>query len=305
MRLLSFVKDNVPRVGAMVVGGVLDLSLAYMQLNGVDAVPDFLYSMKRLIELGEPAQGVVRELIDRGRSDSSLLINPAEIKWLPPVPDPEKILCVAVNYRAHGEETGHAPPEKPYFFPKFRNALIGNGDPILKPRVSYRVDWEVELGVIIGARGKYIDEKDALQHVFGFTVVNDVSMRDWQFPPGWPEKLNALGQNWIWGKSMDSTTPVGPVIVTRDELEEPNDLRLTLKVNGETQQDGNTRDMIFDVRQLIHWASQGITLRPGDIISTGTPQGVGAAKGRFLKNGDTVEAEVEKIGKLINPVKDE
>ncbi len=121
---------------------------------------------------------------------------------------------MAVNYKAHGEETKHAPPEKPYFFPpKFRNALIGNGDPILKPpRVSYRVDWEVELGVVIGRRGKYVDEKEALNHVFGYTVVNDVSMRDWQFPPGWPEKLNAFGQNWIWGgKSMDSATPpMGP-----------------------------------------------------------------------------------------------
>ncbi|GGP19085.1 2-hydroxyhepta-2,4-diene-1,7-dioate isomerase [Thermocladium modestius] len=305
MKLLSFVKDGIPRVGALVAGGVLDLPLAYSSIHGTEAAPDFLYSMRRLAELGDPAVGVVRELIDRGRSDSDLLLDPSSIKWLPPIPDPEKILCVAVNYKAHGEETKHAPPEKPYFFPKFRNALIGNGDPILKPRVSYRVDWEVELGVVIGRRGKYVDEKEALNHVFGYTVVNDVSMRDWQFPPGWPEKLNAFGQNWIWGKSMDSATPMGPVIATPDEVGDPGNLKLTLKVNGETQQEGNTGGMIFGVPQLIHWASQGLTLRPGDVISTGTPQGVGEAKGKYLKNGDTVEAEVEKVGKLVNPVKDE
>jgi len=302
MRLLTFEVNGVVKVGLYTGRGIVDLPKAYLAIYEAESAPEFLYSMRRLIEIGEPALRLISELGDRaiksGRGD--LLINPASINWLPPVTDPEKILCVAVNYRAHGEESSTKPPERPYFFPKFRNALIGNGQPIVKPKASNKVDWEVELGVVIGRRGKYIDVKDAFNHVFGYVVTNDISMRDWQFP-----SMGQFGMDWIHGKSMDGAMPVGPYVVTRDEVPDPHNLRLTLRVNGVVEQDGNTRDLIFKIPELIHWASQGITLKPGDYISTGTPAGVGFPKGKFLKHGDVVEAEVEGIGLLRNPVVNE
>ncbi len=304
MRLLTFTKDGVTRVGVYTEKGVLDLPRAYMYVYEVPAAPDFTYSMKKLIALGDPAMGIVRDLVARAEKagDASLYLDPSSIRWEPPVPDPEKIFAVAVNYRAHGKEAGVKPPERPYFFPKFPNALVGHEGPIIKPRVSDRVDWEVELTVVMGKPGKYIDEGRALEHVFGYVVGNDISIRDWQFPPGWPQQLNPYGQNWIWGKSMDTAAPVGPYIVTRDEIPDPNNLKLLLRVNGELEQEGTTAELIFNVQQLIYWASQGITLKPGDYIFTGTPPGVGFPKGKFLKPGDVVEAEVERIGVLRNRV---
>lgn len=160
----------------------------------------------------------------------------------------------------------------------------------------------MELGIVIGKHAKYVDPGNALNHVFGFTVFNDVSVRDWQFPEGWPKTLNPYGQNWVWGKAMDNTTPVGPVIVTIDEIRNPNSLSMSLKVNGVIEQNGNTRDLVFKVEELVSWASQGITLGPGDIISTGTPPGVGFAKGKYLKPGDVMEAVIEGVGTLRNKV---
>ncbi|HUI01792.1 MAG TPA: fumarylacetoacetate hydrolase family protein, partial [Nitrososphaerales archaeon] len=196
--------------------------------------------------------------------------------------------------------------EFPYFFTKFRSALLGPGDQILLPRVSTKVDWEVELAVIIGKGGKYISRDRALDHVAGYTVANDISFRDLQYPPGWPEKLNPLGMNWVKGKALDSSLPLGPWLVTKDEIPDPQNLGLHLRVNGETKQDSSTSDMVFDVATLIEYASAGITLKPGDVISTGTPLGVALwGDRRFLADGDLVEAEVEGIGVLRNPVKRE
>jgi len=307
MKLLTFTRGDLTRVGVLTSRGILDLPLAYRRIYEVEVAPHFLYSMRELISLGEPALRIVEDLVSRalGSSDNSLFLSEGSIVWEPPVPNPEKILCVAVNYRAHGREAGVKPPEKPYFFPKFANALVGHGRPVVKPKVSSKVDWEVELGVVIGKPGKYIEVKDALRYVFGYVVFNDISMRDWQFPEGWPEKLNPYGQYWIWGKSMDTAAPVGPYIVTRDEVQDPNNLKLRLRVNGNLEQEGSTSDLIFNVQELVHWASMGLTLRPGDYIATGTPPGVGFPKGKFLRHGDVVEAEVEGIGVLRNPVVEE
>ncbi|MEM3833574.1 MAG: fumarylacetoacetate hydrolase family protein [Thermoprotei archaeon] len=299
MKLLTFSIKDEYRVGILTNSGVLDLPNAYKRIHSSIEAPDFLYSMRKFIAFEELSLDIAKELLSKSLelNDTSPFIDPKEIKWHPPVPNPEKIFCVAINYREHGKESGASPPPKPYFFPKFANTLIGHENPIIKPKISEKVDWEVELGIIIGKPGKYINRKDALNHVFGYTVVNDISMRDWQFPPA-----ESLGFYWIWGKSMDLTTPVGPYIVTKDEILDPNNLRLTLKVNGNIEQDGNTRNLIFNVEELIHWASQGITLKPGDYISTGTPSGVGMSKNKFLKHNDIVEAEVEKIGILRNIV---
>jgi len=304
MRLLTFTHNGVRRVGAYVDGKVLDLPKAYIKVYEAAAAPDFLYDMRKLISYGQPALRIVEELVSKAR-DPSLFLSPDAITWEPPVPDPEKIFAVAVNYRAHGQEAGVKPPERPYFFPKFPNALVGHRQPIVKHRVAQKVDWEVELVVVIGRAGKYVRPEEALDYVFGYAVGNDVSIRDWQFPEGWPHQLNPYGQNWIWGKSMDTAAPVGPWIVTRDEVPDPNRLGLRLWVNGQLEQEGNTSDLIFNVQQLIHWASQGITLKPGDMIFTGTPPGVGHSKGKYLKGGDVVEAEVEGVGRLRNYVVEE
>jgi 2-keto-4-pentenoate hydratase/2-oxohepta-3-ene-1,7-dioic acid hydratase in catechol pathway len=292
----------VRKVGLFKDGKILDLPEAYKAVYGTLEAPDFLYDMRKLIALGDPALEVVRKL---GEAAKGPFYAPSEIKWEPPVPNPEKIFGVAVNYKAHGQEAGLEPPERPYFFPKFPNALVGHEGYVIKHKVVQKLDWEVELVVVIGRPGKYIQPEKALDHVFGYAVGNDISIRDWQFPPGWPQQLNPYGQYWIWGKSMDTAAPVGPYIVTRDEVPDPNRLGLRLWVNGQLEQEGNTSDLIFNVQQLIHWASQGITLKPGDLIFTGTPPGVGFPKGKFLRGGDVVEAEVEDIGRLRNYVVEE
>ncbi|HID72977.1 TPA: FAA hydrolase family protein, partial [Candidatus Micrarchaeota archaeon] len=231
--------------------------------------------------------------------------DPEKVVYYPPVPDPEKVICLAVNYRAHGAEQALKPPEEPYLFPKFANALVGHGWPILIPRASRMVDYEVELAVVIGKRGKYIPASRAYEYVAGYTVFNDVSYRDRQYPPGWPDKPNPYGQNWIMGKSLDTGAPVGPFLVTRDEIPNPYPLRLVLRLNGEVRQEGSTDDMIFKIPEIIEYVSNGITLKPGDIIATGTPPGIGYVTGRLLRPGDVVECEVERVGVLRNPVVEE
>lgn len=300
MKLLTFAKGGVRKVGLFKDGKILDLPEAYKAVYGTLEAPDFLYDMRKLIALGDPALEVVRKL---GEAAKGPFYAPSEISWEPPVPNPEKIFGVAVNYKAHGQETGLEPPERPYFFPKFPNALVGHEGYVIKHKVVQKLDWEVELVVVIGRPGKYIQPEKALDYVFGYAVGLDMSMRDWQNPD--EKTARQFGKQWIWGKSMDTAAPVGPYIVTKDEVPDPNNLWLRLWVNGNLEQEGHTSQMIFSVQQLIHWASQGITLKPGDLIFTGTPPGVGWAKGKFLKGGDVVEAEVERIGLLRVYVKEE
>ncbi len=293
MRLLTFRKNGVRKVGLYIDGRVVDLPRAYMRHFSTDTAPSFLYDMKKLIAMGEPALEIVKKIATKGPPVTNAI-------WEPPVPNPEKILAVAINYRAHGEESGVAPPVRPYFFSKLPNALVGHEGRVIKPKVSKAVDWEVELVMVIGKVGKYVEVERAMDYVFGYMVGNDISMRDWQFP-----RDPQLGPQWIWGKSMDTAAPTGPYIVTKDELPNPHDVTLRLRVNGQIEQVGNTRDLIHSMPQLIHWASQGITLKPGDLIFTGTPPGVGYAKGRYLKGGDVVEAEADGIGTLRNYVVEE
>jgi len=234
--------------GAFQDGRILDLPEAYKAVYGALEAPDFLYDMRRLIALGEPALEVARRL---GEEAKGPLYRPGEIRWEPPVPNPEEIFGVAVNYRAHGQEAGVRPPEKPYFFPKFPNALVGHEGYVVKHKVAQKVDWEVELVVVMGRPGKYIQPDKALDHVFGYAVGIDMSMRDWQNPD--EKTARQYGKYWIWGKSMDTAAPVGPFVVTRDEVPDPNKLGLRLWVNGQLEQEGNTSELIFNVQQLIHW----------------------------------------------------
>ena len=208
---------------------------------------------------------------------------------------PGKIVAIGLNYRDHAREAGLEIPDHPLVFAKFPSAVIGPDEPILiDPSLTARVDWEVELAVVIGARMRNVDAVNALEHIFGYTVANDVSARDVQFRDG----------QWVRGKSFDSFCPLGPNVVTRDELPDPQRLKLRTRVNGETVQDSATSEMIFGVRELLAYCSRSFTLDPGDVVLTGTPWGCGEFMdpARSLQPGDVVETEVDGIGVLRNPV---
>ena len=208
---------------------------------------------------------------------------------------PGKIVCIGLNYRDHAREAGVEPPARPLVFAKFPSAVIGPNDPIVvDATLASRVDWEVELAVVIGKTMRDVSASDALDHVFGYTVANDISARDVQFADG----------QWVRGKSFDTFCPLGPVVVTRDELPDPQALALRTRVNGETVQDSSTAEMIFGVAELLASCSESFTLEPGDVVLTGTPWGCGEfmEPRRSLHPGDLVEAEVEGIGVLRNPV---
>ena len=211
-------------------------------------------------------------------------------RFAPIVSDIGKFLCIGLNYSDHAAETGAVIPEHPILFLKANSAIVGANDNVLLPRGSTHTDWEIELGVIIGSTAKYVSEEKALTHVAGYCIVNDVSERYFQ---------NRLSGQWTKGKSCDTFGPIGPWLVTRDEIPDPQSLTMSLNVNGNRMQTGNTSTMIFTVAQIISHMSQLMTLHPGDIISTGTPPGVGAAKKPnpiFLKSGDVMELEINGLG---------
>jgi 2-keto-4-pentenoate hydratase/2-oxohepta-3-ene-1,7-dioic acid hydratase in catechol pathway len=209
------------------------------------------------------------------------------------IPRPGKIVCVGLNYRDHAAEGGQDLPKAPLLFAKWPNTLIGDGDPVVLPPESTQVDYEAELGVVIGTKAKRVSERDALDHVEGYICVNDVSARDLQFADG----------QWTRGKSPDSFCPVGPRLVPRDEIADPQALAIRCIVNGEALQDSSTAQMIFSVAEIIAYTSQIITLEPGDLIATGTPAGVGVFRDPkvLLKDGDEVSVEIEGLGTLTNP----
>lgn len=206
-----------------------------------------------------------------------------------PIKRPSKIVCVGLNYTKHALESGMAVPEVPILFMKASSSLCGPFDDILIPRNSTKTDWEVELAVIIGKKATYVSKEEAMDYVAGYALHNDVSERDFQLHHG--------GQ-WVKGKSADNFAPLGPYLVTKDEIKDPHNLRLWLNVNGETMQDSNTSDLVFDVPTLVSYISQYMTLLPGDIISTGTPSGVGLGlkPPKYLKDGDVVELGIDGLG---------
>ena len=230
-------------------------------------------------------------------SDSGVRV---EGKLLAPV-DPRAILCIGLNYRKHAEETKAQIPPNPVLFMKSPGAVQNPEDPILLPRTlrSDSVDYECELAVVIGRKCKNVSKANALDYVLGYTCANDVSARDWQLKKG--------GTQWCRGKTFDTFCPLGPCLVTADEIPNPNGLTIKTILNGQTMQDWNTNDMIFDVPTLIEFLSGSTTLHPGTVILTGTPHGVGGARKPpvFLKHGDTITIEIERIGALTNPVIDE
>jgi 2-keto-4-pentenoate hydratase/2-oxohepta-3-ene-1,7-dioic acid hydratase in catechol pathway len=216
------------------------------------------------------------------------------VKLLAPIPRPPKFICVGLNYRDHAAEAKQAIPTVPTIFNKFTNVVIGPGAPIVLPKVSTRPDYEAEFTFVIGKGGRYIPAANAMEHVFGYTIANDVSARDFQ---------NASSQ-WLMGKTFDTFGPIGPWIVTKDEIADPHELDISMEIGGETLQRSNTRELIFKIPELIEYISQVVTLEPGDIVATGTPGGVGFARRpqRWLKPGDECIVRIEGIGELRNPV---
>jgi 2-keto-4-pentenoate hydratase/2-oxohepta-3-ene-1,7-dioic acid hydratase in catechol pathway len=214
----------------------------------------------------------------------------------PPVPDPQKIVCLGLNYRDHAEETGLEPPPVPLFFAKFANSLAGPDDDIVPPALTRKVDYEAELAVVIGRRARYVPEDRALDHVAGAMALNDVSARDLQ---------NATSQ-WTAGKAIDTFAPCGPALVTRESLGDLHALGVRARVNGRTVQDGTTASMIFPIPRVVAYLSELMTLEPGDVIATGTPAGVGQSRTPplFLGPGDVVEVEIDGIGRLRNTVRE-
>ncbi|HEV7234757.1 MAG TPA: fumarylacetoacetate hydrolase family protein [Ktedonobacteraceae bacterium] len=252
---------------------------------------------KQLLAAGPTAVDKVfkqaREALDAS-PDAAGVLRAASVEIGPPIPDPDKIICIGLNYADHANEAGLAQTEVPLFFAKFRNSLTGPTSPIVLPRVSSQIDYEGELAVIIGTRCKEVSEQEALQYVAGYTIMNDVSARD----------LQMRTSQFIAGKALDTFAPMGPGMVLASVLPNPQSLTLSTRVNGQVVQHASTATMIFSVATIISFLSSLMTLEPGDIIATGTPSGVGFKRTPplFLREGDIVEVEIEGIGQIRNPV---
>ena len=223
-----------------------------------------------------------------------LLVPSEDAYWFAPVPRPGKLVCIGLNYRDHAEESGLAVPKAPVIFSKFSSCVIAPGEPIIIPPSSERVDYEAELAVVIGRRATRVKADRAYDYILGYTALNDVTARDFQFGDG----------QWQRGKSCDTFAPMGQTIVTTDEIPDPHALRISLTLNGAVMQDSSTSQLIFRIPELIEYITASITLEPGDVIATGTPAGVGFARKPpvFLKAGDQVEVRIEKIGGVGNPI---
>jgi 2-keto-4-pentenoate hydratase/2-oxohepta-3-ene-1,7-dioic acid hydratase in catechol pathway len=280
MRLVTLDSGVGPEAGVLVNGEVVPVSTLGRSERSVRELLESL-DAEALRALDERAAAAGKRLPCDG------------VGLLAPVPDPQKIICLGLNYRDHAKEAGEEPPTAPLWFGKFANSLIGCRETIVLPAAhpDY-VDNEPELAVVIGRPAHRVSAAQALSHVAGAMPFNDVSARDLQF------------QNHLWtsGKAIDTFAPCGPALVTLDEVGDLQDLGIRVRINGELIQEGNTREQIFGVADVVAWLSRTVTLLPGDIISTGTPAGVGATKGRFLRADDLVEVELDELGALVNPV---
>ena len=274
MKLVSFEHGGRASWGALAGEDIADLGAA----TGYPGIVEML----RADALGEVAAAVA----------AAPRLPLSEIAYLPVLGHPAKVICIGLNYMVHVREMDRAVPTVPSLFLKYHDALVGHEREIVRPRVSDAFDFEGELAVAIGRAGRYIAEADALAHVAGYTILNDGSIRDWQ-----EENLSA-------GKNFPQTGGFGPSLVTADEIPDPHALGVRTRLNGETVQDGNTSDFIFDIPRLVNYVSGFTRLAPGDVISTGTPHGVGYGRTPrlYMKPGDTIEVEIERIGILVNRV---
>jgi acylpyruvate hydrolase len=292
IKLATYDVDGSWRAAVVLDGQIIDLPAlaSRMGWSGVRTVKEAL-AAGIPAGLAEQCAACLPALRQEGAVHSL-----ADVRLGPPIPDPEKIICIGLNYHDHAEEVGAKPPDAPIFFAKYANSLVGPTDTIIPPRDTQKVDYEAELAVVIGKPGRYIDAADALNHVAGAMVLNDVSARD----------LQLANQLWTGGKAIDTFAPCGPWLTLAQDAGDLMNLPVTTRLNGETLQDGNTRNMIFGVAEVIAFLSRIMTLVPGDIIATGTPAGVAASHTppRFMQPGDVVEVEIGGLGSLRNPVGD-
>lgn len=308
VKLVTFTQESTTRIGAVENGKVVDLNHAFQSLLKSEGKLRYKQiaeayvpaDMNGFLEGGEESMDFARKAIDFALNyeqvnGHKLVYAKDDVKIEAPVPKPGKIICVGHNYREHILEMGREIPKYPVVFAKFSNTVIGPEDDIPYYPISDQLDYEAEFAFVVGKRARNVSQADALQYVAGYTIVNDVSYRD----------LQRRTLQWLQGKTVDGSAPMGPWLVTTDELTDPSGLEVVLTVNGEERQRSNTKNLVFTVPYLVEFLSGLMTLEPGDVILTGTPGGVGVARNpqAFLKDGDVVRIEIDGIGTLENKVK--
>jgi acylpyruvate hydrolase len=299
MKLITFRFNDQVQLGVLkgeVTVNLKALSNIYTSINKeISQLPN---EMLQLIKLGKQGTDTVETMLkwleENEEHKSEVEIDSDSIEILAPITNPGKVVCVGNNYMDHCIEQNVEPPKKPMIFSKWASCIIGPNEEVVLPVESNQVDYEAELAVIIGKAGKNIPEDQALDYIYGYTVMNDVSARDIQFED----------VQWVRGKSYDTFAPLGPAIITADEIEDPHNLDIRLTVNGEILQNSNTKHLIHKIPYIISYLSKGFTFQPGDVIATGTPHGVGVFRNPpvFLKTGDVCRIEIEKVGTLQNKI---
>ncbi len=309
MKLMNFeLNDDKTRIGVLWSDNeVVDIKSVCEEMQ-ID-IFNGICSMEELIALGDEGKNKVKIFLEKllafintnkskfDEIKKDHIHSLEDIRYLAPIYNPQKIICLGRNYLEHAKEGGAEPPKNPMIWGKFNSAIIANKEHIVLPKISDKVDVEIQLVIVIGKEGKNIPEEEALNHVFGYTIGNDVSARDFQY----------MDKQFTRSKTMDTFAPLVPSIVSTDELQDPQNLNIELSVNGKVWQKSNTKNMIFPVGYIISYLSQSFTFKPGDLIFTGTPEGVGHFQNppTYLKDGDKVSLSIEKIGVLENPVKAE
>ena len=286
MRIVNFKKGGKPTLGVRMNGELIDLSIAAKDLP------------KDLGGLLAAGKGALKKAETAAKKATKRAVVKGRVSYLPPIANPGKIICIGLNYRDHASEASMKVPDYPVLFLRYANSLVGHKQPMIRPKLSKHFDYEAELVAVIGKKGRHIPKSKALDHVAGYSIFNEGSVRDYQMK----------ASQWTMGKNFDGTGGFGPEFVTADELPKgAKGLAIQCRLNGKTLQDSNTSNMIFDVATLVSTASQAMTLEPGDIIVTGTPSGVGFVRKPpvYMKHGDTCEIEIEKIGVLSNPIRNE
>jgi len=308
MKIVRFSQNgHSPRLGCFLgQDRVADLEascVSWLEAKGVVraraiAAALFPQSTRGFLEGGAATQDVLGAMVEATKAGKFQPVSHAlnSVRLHAPINDPGKFICIGLNYRDHAAETGAAVPKEPPVFPKWNNSILDPGEPILRPRGEKTLDWEVELGVVIGKTARFVTKDKALDYIYGYTIINDVSARDFQFHTS----------QWGPGKMGDTLAPVGPYIADRAEIPDPHVLSLKTWVNGTLMQDGNTKNFIFDLGYIVQYLSNIMTLSPGDLISTGTPAGVGFSRKPqiTLQPGDVCKLEIAGLGTIENPVKD-
>lgn len=305
MKLVTYLAPAAaPRLGAVVNELIYDLA-GLAQASG-ESLPS---TMLEFLALGETGMERARGLLARIPSAGWLGVAQSAVQILAPIPRPPKVLALAGNFQEHIKEGGGQPVNKarvtPRPFIKPSSCIIGPHQPVLLQKATQATDWELEVLIVMGRAGRYIKVEEALNYVAGYTIFNDISARTLEIAQGREERNGDWFFDWLLGKWLDSYGPMGPYLVTSDEIGDPHNLAMKLYVNDQLMQDGNTSQMIFNVPETVSFISQFITLEPGDVIASGTPAGVGATTGTFLKAGDVLRGEIERLGSLVTPIQAE